>query len=477
MEWSIQDHGRSLLFHSTRGLVEASLYNLLAGPQKMPGFQMIVEMKSPPLGLLLPQVLDRRYLSAIAIRSHLLLKLASIFHDVTRIDSSRLKRAQGLLAQETSQKQKQAEVANGNETELLCQHLWGLVNTKTKLRPLRGHSLHKRWEPPKNRNKFLAALTIYSSTQDNEESSGTIPGGVNHIIDGRMTSEPLRDPHSCYTSPDIDYDNQYGSTLLVKESSNSAITSTRESFEHHYDEHPVQTFNREKLRNQEMFSHQDAVEEDVYSPQPSLATELDQLVHDQCCCSISPCDSINTTSPEPDTNIVDELLNEWWSLRANTQKEIYSDQNLVPFDSAATEKWVLGQLSHTIDYSTVTGPISEDFQNSDPLMALDDGLPAESPSYADFIAADGDHFHHVNDGFLTDEVGLSLQPVQAESLQQPDIRMENSFSDIPSTITSWSDSIQDNSDLDNVELLRRPKTWLEEFEDEGVTEHLEYGQE
>ncbi|KAE9568448.1 hypothetical protein CGMCC3_g15386 [Colletotrichum fructicola] len=115
-----------------QGLVEASLFTLISGPKAMAGFRTITKMTSPSLSLLMPQVLNTKHLSAIAVQSRLLPILTSTLVDAQRIHTGSTEIIAPSDSDELSSRSRDLLDSDVGE---VARKLWGLANSKTTVPP------------------------------------------------------------------------------------------------------------------------------------------------------------------------------------------------------------------------------------------------------------------------------------------------------------------------------------------------------
>ncbi|KAF4836545.1 hypothetical protein CGCTS75_v002018 [Colletotrichum tropicale] len=115
-----------------QGLVETSLFTLISGPKAMAGFRTIAKMTSPSLSLLMPQVLNTKHLSAIAVQSHLLPILTSTLVDAQRIHTGSTEIIARSDSDELSSRSR--DLLDSDVAEV-ARKLWGLANSKTTVPP------------------------------------------------------------------------------------------------------------------------------------------------------------------------------------------------------------------------------------------------------------------------------------------------------------------------------------------------------
>ncbi|KAF4847030.1 hypothetical protein CGCSCA4_v005830 [Colletotrichum siamense] len=115
-----------------QGLVEASLFTLISGPKAMAGFRTITKMTSPSLSLLMPQVLNTKHLSAIAVQSRLLPILTPTLVDAQRMHTGSTEIIAPSDSDELSSRSRDLLDSDVRE---VARKLWGLANSKTTVPP------------------------------------------------------------------------------------------------------------------------------------------------------------------------------------------------------------------------------------------------------------------------------------------------------------------------------------------------------
>ncbi|KAH0431300.1 hypothetical protein CcaCcLH18_07177 [Colletotrichum camelliae] len=187
------------------GLVEASLFTLISGSKAMAGFRTITKMTSASLSLLMPQVLNTKHLSAIAVQSRLLPILASTLVDAQQIHTGS---TENIASSDTDDLSSRRRDFLDNDVRGVARKLWGLTNSKTTVPP----PVRQR-RPPVSRGSLgltenaIAATAVETSSDEENNFEDFMNDDLDHTF--AMVSEeellawenPLS-PHQCLEGPE-----------------------------------------------------------------------------------------------------------------------------------------------------------------------------------------------------------------------------------------------------------------------------------
>ncbi|EQB56637.1 hypothetical protein CGLO_03339 [Colletotrichum gloeosporioides Cg-14] len=133
----------------------------------MAGFRTITKMTSPSLSLLMPQVLNTKHLSAIAVQSRLLPILTSTLVDAQRIHTGSTEIIAPNDPDELSSRTRDLLDSDAGE---LARKLWGLTNSKTTVPPPVRQRRRRVPQGSFGRTEGVFAATAVETPSDDENN-------------------------------------------------------------------------------------------------------------------------------------------------------------------------------------------------------------------------------------------------------------------------------------------------------------------